>query len=164
MLFNHFVQLIQLGSKFSIHVIHFNLFWRSIFNCYTRIHFIKEVMLGDLNLKLSVKGSLFLLVLSCVIASFVVNHLRCKVNKSFFDILNYFLAIIMELRLVKIDRFFIMHSVFLIVNLLLVLIQINILRCLPIGVHFWLFVIIFGVFLYFLPLQLLFFTHDHFLQ
>ena len=61
-------------------------------------------MLGrrNLRLKLSVKLSLLLLIVSRIIRSVIIHHFWSKVDKSLFDILDYFFAIVVKLGLVEI--------------------------------------------------------------
>lgn len=94
--------------------------------------------LGYLVLELSVELILFFLIVSSVIRSFMVHHFWSKINKSFLDILNYFLTIIVKLLLIKVALYVLIFRHF--GALLLVLIRrrllvISLLRLLTISIH-----------------------------
>ena len=125
--------------------------------------------LGNLQLKLTVELILFLFVVSSIIWTIVIHHFWSQINKSLFNILDYFLAIVVKLSWIEIIDRFLNHTrirtrgISLVSVLLIIIVVRVLLRKLSIRVKLltlWPFSFVI------LNISLLFFNfvHDHCLQ
>ena len=124
---------------------------------------------GNLQLELTVELILFLFIVSSIIWSIVVHHFWSQINKSLFNILDYFLAIVMKLSWIEIINRFLHHaciwtrSISLIGILLIIIVVRVLLRKLSVRVQ----LLTFRTFSFvILNISLLFFdfVHDHCLK
>jgi len=124
--------------------------------------------LGNLQLKLSVELILFLFIVPSVIRSIVVHHFWSQINKPFFNILDYFLAIVVKLCWVEII-YRLIHNTSIrvgrvtLVCILLIIIEVRLLRELSVRVQLLIF-LTFSFVILNITLLFFYFVHNHGLE